>query len=800
MREQDKNSRDVEMKDSVPKNGQPKAENAADRIAKLLSEREEPRTKATASKNLLLLGHTSSAYKPVNTDTSVASWQVRAPSPKRGPGSNLLSGMNASARPETASTGKASGTKTSEISKSTGYTSTSTGSSSAGSVGAGSTAVDIDTSSRGAQEKPTTATSKPILPENKSGESTVVSGLLQSLAQVRKTEQATSPRDKSLPVQEMDKSFASKSGAHSGHVRSPVNPKCKYLDISKQNDVSASVPSESAMSKSLTPSSGPTVLTVASTSIASALSKNVSSVNAHAEPSSVSSSSQHSPLNLSKQGGATGPSYRPSAVKMTERHFKQPKSILKVKTAHPAPDKVQDVEIDWTTAVPTLKTARVGKPSLVTQQDVSLNETPTQNPVIKSILKKRDPDKKSGQSVQNSTSTNEITGFKVTDSVEMRKHSSGNEISNGVKPDWMVEAEKRQKVRGGKYVDPEKRSKVENTAMNSAVSERPQPKPRQFIPSNLQSKVLETNHTKQEKWTSTPNKAEGANGENGPSNRENRRNMMDTRKAADDLKPEWMREAERRIAERNGRYVDPEKPLGRRGLDRRDGSGDVLSPARSQPPPRPTTSPQLSPGSTVSSSLSPLSSPRTSPFRPNVPPQISPRPGQQQHDAEPQKAPVRPTSPAVPSVSPVSPTSPVSSPSPVHKIGGTTFYISAHPQPSPKSPVSAFSAVQNSGGASSGVNSQTGPVSPRRVKRPAPPVPTHLPLSPTAHSHSADRRLIPAPASSTTSPLNSPQRYVLFCFYVRELHTQSKRYIAHVLVFLVSFQPLAGFWSDLRRF
>ena len=41
--------------------------------------------------------------------------------------------------------------------------------------------------------------------------------------------------------------------------------------------------------------------------------------------------------------------------------------------------------------------------------------------------------------------------------------------------------------------------------------------------------------------------------------------------SARDNKPEWMIEAERRIAERNGQYKDPEKKAGGKANDSQDG-------------------------------------------------------------------------------------------------------------------------------------------------------------------------------------------------------------------------------------
>ena len=247
------------------------------------------------------------------------------------------------------------------------------------------------------------------------------------------------------------------------------------------------------------------------------------------------------------------------------------------------------------------------------------------------------------------------------------------------KPEWMLEAEKRQKMRGGKYIDPEKKwkddlgtAKASSADAKQAKVTNPTSRTKHTLPG-----LKETVELKQhEKWTRN-NDLNKTKAENSVVNKvklnggttSTQKLIQGDRNAkndsARDNKPEWMIEAERRIAERNGQYKDPEKKSRGEAKDSQDGG--VRSP--SSPPPEhgipPESSPTMphSPGrsvGTVSPSsggenmvASPRHKKRPAPPRPDVPPyRTSPT----------HKADASPGRRLVPASLPLSQLSPISSP------------------------------------------------------------------------------------------------------------------------------------------
>ena len=120
------------------------------------------------------------------------------------------------------------------------------------------------------------------------------------------------------------------------------------------------------------------------------------------------------------------------------------------------------------------------------------------------------------------------------------------------KPEWMVEAEKRQMARKGKYEDPEKNFIANRGARERTVS--PPPKP-------VAPKVS-TNKGVRERAVSPPPQpvAPKVSSTNGVSDKK----KVGTASGVvpmevEDDRPEWQKEAEKRQAKRKGFYPDPEK-------------------------------------------------------------------------------------------------------------------------------------------------------------------------------------------------------------------------------------------------
>ena len=325
---------------------------------------------------------------------------------------------------------------------------------------------------------------------------------------------------------------------------------------------------------------------------------------------------------------------------MKETQIKQPKSILKIRPVEPNKQAEDELEIDWTTPDPTLKTN--GHDVLLSPKAVP-NKSPLKSetndfpvaPPRKSILKKKDGIKQqevTSMQTHLNAKTSRTTGprkdintFNLTDSVEMsrgelsaaRSKNKRNEMQKveieirskeeNSKPEWMIEAEKRQKMRGGKYIDPEKKWKTDDASKTTSTNNNCSSSQSPIATSQVQVKQPGTGKkgtfVKQREDFTSINKTRSQNWElNVRQNAEKVRpgGLNGDKYGVSDSKPEWMKEAERRMVERNGQYIDPEKNTMRKTRDIEDGR--AASPR--SPPPRPATSPQISPR-TPASPLSP---------------------------------------------------------------------------------------------------------------------------------------------------------------------------------------------------
>ena len=642
---------------SHPYSRQPVTGNKVDKIAELFNETEKSTSKATSSKSLLLAGYASTAYKPISVETS-----------------SVLSGTNSTVSKPS------SGLKTVSTSETKPYVTTITSNKREVVKAAGNDTKVKSTISQGADTcvavvgRPKTITQKgeglegpTVSNKDKPSDPAVVSGLLQSLAQVRnndnkgnalisKSDKQPASNVKDVRSNKHNVQVVSRTTVNSDdklsqgiskagvNARSPVNPKCKYLQITKPQNVpntSTAVSSQISPSSITQPSSRSisTVLTTKTTATVNInnTKPNNSDSTSHITPISIINKTPHTTISSTAQTQENMPTKSLYTVTMKETPTKQPKSVLKIRSVEPSKKKEEDLEIDWTTPDPTLKTS--GHDISLSSKAVPIksvlktsetNDVPVAPP-RKSILKKKEANKSQEmKSVQSNSSVitgisvsprKDINTFNLTDSVEMSHGEltavrSKNKV-NGMqkveieikgkeekgKPEWMLEAEKRQKMRGWKYIDPEKKWKTDDSASKTTPTNKRSSEPLNVTIQATRVKQSDTGaktNVNQRVEPSRNNRSTSPNGElNMRANVEKvRPGALDgDKRSASDNKPEWMKEAERRIEERNGKYIDPEKHLTRKTLSIRDGR--TTSPGSSVPP-RPVTSPQTSPKSPAS--------------------------------------------------------------------------------------------------------------------------------------------------------------------------------------------------------
>ena len=553
-----------------------------------------------------------------------------------------------------------------------------------------------------------------MLTRDKPSDSNVVSGLLQSLAHVRNNDREHTQTNKPpsqvtsgvVPSRTVNNANANvpKTGAK---VRSPINPNRRYLQIKSSQNVpktSTTVSSQSSKA-SITQSSSSTA---AKTETVTTTKPNIPDTNLKKTPVSITTEKEHSTGSSVLQTQEKKPNW----LSHNETTIKKPKSILKIRATEPS-TQTDHFEIDWTTPDPTLKE---NGQNMSLQSDVAPTKPclkageGTDFPVApprKSILKNKELRKVQTDPVHLNIKPNrppspkkEINTFKLTDSIEMSEgkpvtagsKNARNELQKveieirskeeNSKPEWMLEAEKRQKMRAGKYIDPEKKWKDDVGTSKTSSADAKQAK--------VTNQAAHIKHTlpgfkekievkQQEKWTMNDdlNKGKAENSVvnkmklNGGITFTQKLNQGDQNPQKDsvrDNKPEWMIEAERRIAERNGQYRDPEKKAGGKANDSQDGGVRLPS----SPPPEHSITPESSPrrpisppspgrsfGTASPSSggekivVSPRHKKRQAPPRPNVPPyRVSPT----------NRADTSPGRRLVPASLPLNPLSPLSSP------------------------------------------------------------------------------------------------------------------------------------------
>ena len=618
-----------------PYSRKPAPENKVDKIAELFNETDSSSNTSTSSKNLLLLGYTSNAYKPALGDTTSMFSSTNSTGPKTNYGVKTASSVETKVPVY-----KITETKT-EVSKTTGRNvrSKSPTTSSAGTRVAGVGRPKVSSAEDHKEGLKTDAST--VLTRDKPSDSNVVSGLLQSLAHVRNNDGEHSQTSK--PPSQVTSGVIPSRTVHnantnvsktSANVRTPINPNRRYLQIKPSQNAPKSTTVSSQSSKtSITQSSSSTPtkpVTVTTTK------PNILDTNVKTTPVSITTKKEHSMGSSVLQTQDKKPNW----LSHNKTTTKKPKSILKIRTTEPS-TQTDDFEIDWTTPHPTLKEngqnvslpdAAPAKPPLKPGEVTDFPVAPPR----KSILKNKEVHKLQTDPVQLNIKPNrppspkkEINRFKLTDSIEM---SEGKSVTTGsknarnelqkveiqirskeenTKPEWMLEAEKRQKMRGGKYIDPEKKWKDDlgTTKTSSADAQQAKVTNQAVHTKHTISGFKETTEVKQhEKWTRN-NDLNKAKAENSVVNNvklnggitftqklvQGDRNAKNG--SALDNKPEWMIEAERRIAERNGQYKDPEKKSRGEAKDIEDGG------ARSPPSPLPEheSSPRMphSPGRSV---------------------------------------------------------------------------------------------------------------------------------------------------------------------------------------------------------
>ena len=689
-----------------PYSRQPASENKVDKIAELFNETDSSSNKSTSSKNLLLLGYTSNAYKPAIGETTSVFSSTSSTGPKTTYGMKTASSVETKAPASKITEAKTEFSRTpgnNVRSKSPTNSSAGTRVTVVGRPKLGST----EDRKEGLQTDGST-----VLTRDKPSDSNVVSGLLQSLAHVRNNDREHTQTNKPpsqvtsgvVPSRTVHNANAnvSKTGAN---VRNPINPNRRYLQIkSSQNVPKTSTTVSSQSSKASITQSSSSTATKTETVTVTTTKPNIPDTNLKKTPVSITTEKEHSTGSSVLQTQEKKPNW----LSHNETTTKKPKSILKIRATEPSAQ-TDDFEIDWTTPDPTLKE---NGQSMSLQSDVAPTKTclkageGTDFPVApprKSILKNKELRKVQTNPVHLNIKPNrppspkkEINTFKLTDSIEMSEgrpvtagsKNARNELQKveieirsqeeNSKPEWMLEAEKRQKMRGGKYIDPEKKWKDDVGTSKTSSADAKQAK--------VTNQAARIKHTlpgfkekieikQQEKWTMNDDlnqvKAENSvvnkvklNGGITFTQKLNQVDQNAKKDSARDNKPEWMIEAERRIAERNGQYKDPEK----KANDSQDGG--VRSP--SSPPPghgiTPESSPRMpisphSPGlsiGTVSPSsgggsivVSPRHKKRQAPPRPDVPPyRTSPN----------DRADISPGRRLVPASLPLNPLSPSSSP------------------------------------------------------------------------------------------------------------------------------------------
>ena len=596
-----------------PYHRQPTTENKVDKIAELFNEKESAFNKTTSSsKNLLLLGYSSNAYKPTESSSEISSSVS-----KTDYGAHPVLKAETKASTGTVTTNTDDKREDRMMSRSKSPVSANAG-----------TCVAL-------QGRPKTSpveNKKDVLPTDsstcdKNPDSNVVSGLLQSLTHIRNNDNKINLKTTKLNSQGTSNSAPSRT-ARSG-ANAHINPNRRYLQIKSpdQNVPKAptTVSSEASITKhsSSTSDTGSVTLTKAKVYIPDKTIKT--------SPVSITTKLKHS----TDSSVISSQEKKPDLLLHNDTTTKKPKSILKIPKAEPR-IQTDDFEIDWTTPDPTLK--EIGNsvpppfkapPKKSEFQTRKITEFPVAPP-RKFILKNKEGPKPSNESAStngnNSRSmspTTEINTFKLKDSIEMSQKqpptvgskNAKNELQKveieirnkeeSTKPEWMLEAEKRQKMRGGKYIDPEKKWKtdidtsnskstnvISNVTSRGSPAKQPGPRIKETINTRAPEKWVSPNNRKKSEL-SVQNNAK-PDSETVPSQKLVQSSQNGKKEGVAENKPEWMREAERRIAERNGQYKDPEKK--QRGDINDSYDGRATSPSISPPGYRtsPGTSPKVS--------------------------------------------------------------------------------------------------------------------------------------------------------------------------------------------------------------
>ena len=382
------------------------------------------------------------------------------------------------------------------------------------------------------------------------------------------------------------------------NTRSPISPKCKYLQITKQQNVpntSTVVNSQSSQSSITQPSSSSistriTTKTTTTTTVNSkAVKPNIPKPTSQIIPISIINKSPHSTSSKIAKTQENKPNKLMYNTTMKETQIKQPKSILKIRSVEPSKQADDELEIDWTTPDPTLKTnghdvlsskAVLNKSALKRET----NDFPIAPP-RKSILKRKDGIKQeeitsmqTHLNVKTSRTTSprkDINAFNLTDSVKMsrgelsatRSKNKRNEMQKveieirskqeNSKPEWMIEAEKRQKMRGGKYIDPDKKWKTDDASRTTSTNNNSSGSQSPIATAQVHIKQPDIGtkgaFVKQHEDFSSINQIRSQNGGlNVRHNVEKVRpgGLNGDKYGASDSKPEWMKEAERRMVER----------------------------------------------------------------------------------------------------------------------------------------------------------------------------------------------------------------------------------------------------------
>ncbi len=582
----------------APHNSAQPANSTVERIAEMLNEPNREVEKKTPSKNLLLLGQTTKAYKSAPEEKDHFSHGK-----KTSPSLDLNAPV---------------GSKT--------HITTSTDKPGYNVMGQDNTKPATTWNTR-QSEKP--GTHRPTAPKgNTTSDSSVVSGLLHSLAEIRNHENtkaanksALTNHNKELTTTKGNKNREDQSSrfVSGNNVRSPVNSRAKYLDVTKQGGVFIE---STAKQPNSPPSPGGQKPNIPTTTVISTQVKKPH-IPATSHPAVGASNSIATSTTHSNGAGALDPPNRPMFHQRNGEFpkTKHPRSILKMKTqgAGQYSDGTSSSQgSDHQKSFSAQVTNRLGNGEFAKEPG-------------KSILKNSELVHSSGRLLSSDKTLGGVSAFHLADSVEMsqkrlagvRKVSEMQKVEStaknrniGSKPAWMIEAEKRQRMRGGKYEDPETRLKSADTSSNANNSGSSAVPAARVI-------LTEINVNKSpDRWTidtsAKPRTVSGVHNTN-----------QEIAKNTSKAKPEWMREAERRIVERNGQYRDPEKHPVSKPADGLDGGKAALTPSSKSPtrppPPRPMTSP-ISPRSPKSpnSPWSPAPNSAFLPYQPARSPGASP--------------------------------------------------------------------------------------------------------------------------------------------------------------------------------